>query len=291
MLRSTLCYRISKSLIKPPTEITGDIDGYAVWREEAMQASWRNFSNNDIDNKDLLDFGCGEGPLSLYLADKYAPKSILGIDIDAFAIERANQALSQIVHIKAMPPIKFVLGETSGLPAADESVDTILAFDCMEHIMTPLEIMAEWHRVLRPGGKVLIEWFPFKGPYGPHMNSLIPIPWAHVLFGEKALFQTAARIYDDPDFAPHHWDLDEHGQKRPNKWAQFDNFKDHGYLNQLDLAGFKNLAEKTRFEIIRQDNRGFGHKGVKKAVGSLLMKMPFFFEYFVNYTLIELKKI
>jgi len=57
-------------------------------------------------------------------------------------------------------------------------VDTLLAFDCLEHVMSPLPILQDWYRVLRPGGRCLIEWFPYKGPWGPHMESLIPIPWA-----------------------------------------------------------------------------------------------------------------
>ncbi|NJM50590.1 MAG: class I SAM-dependent methyltransferase [Sphingomonadales bacterium] len=289
MLRSEICYQLSKTLIQPPSKRTGDVDGYADWRDAEMRASWQNFSNLDIDNKDIMDFGCGEGPLSLYLARHTRPRSILGVDIDGFAIDRANQALSAASGLQGCD-VRFILGETSGLPAKENSVDTILAFDCMEHIMAPQEIMAEWSRVLRPGGKVLIEWYPFKGPYGPHMNSLIPMPWAHILFGERALFETAARIYDEPNFIPHHWDLDERGRKRPNKWAQYKSFAEQGYLNQLDIAGFKALTEQTGFDIVRQDNRGFGHGGAKKAVGQILMQLPLISEYFVNYTLVELQK-
>jgi hypothetical protein len=42
------------------------------------------------------------------------------------------------------------------------------------------------------------------------------VPWAHYLFGQRAMFAAAASIYDDPAFVPRHWDLDEHGHKKPN---------------------------------------------------------------------------
>ena len=84
--------------------------------------------------------------------------------------------------------------------------------------MSPESILRDWFRVLRPNGRCLIEWFPFKGPGGPHMESLIPIPWAHVIFGERAMFRAAEMIYDLPEFVPRHWDLDERGKKKPNKW-------------------------------------------------------------------------
>ena len=251
-----------------------------------MHGSWRHFSNADIDGKDVLDFGCGEGPLSLYLARICQPKSILGVDIDAHAIERANLALTRLGDAA----VSFKLSDTDRLPAADNSMDTILAFDCMEHVMQPENILAEWHRVLRPGGKVLIEWYPFKGPYGPHMTAMIPIPWAHVLFGEKALFETAARLYDQPDYIPNRWDLDERGEKKPNKWATSSTFREQGYLNEMTIPQFNAMTAAAGFRTARFEKRGFGQSGTKAAIGKALLKLPVIDVYFVNYSLIELQK-
>lgn len=290
MLRTEICYRLSRSLKKPPSAQASDADSYAAWREDEMRASWQRFSDADIDGKDVLDFGCGEGPLSLFLAKEKRPKSILGVDIDAVAIERANVALDAAQRTLSTQQVSFALGDTSGIPAPDQSADTILAFDCMEHVMDPEAILAEWHRVLRPGGKVLIEWYPFKGPYGPHMNGLVPIPWAHVIFGEKALFETAARLYDAPDYEADHWDLDENGKKLPNKWAQVKSFREQGYLNELDIPTFNRMVADVGFTIVRQDNRGFGQSGAKHAIGKALLKLPVIDEYFISYTLIELQK-
>ena len=276
--------------MKPPSRTTRDPDSYAAWRDAAQRESWKNFSDSDVNGKDVLDFGCGEGPLSLYLAQEKRPASILGIDLDPRAISRANDALLGVHDDVPLKNLKFTLGTINGLPAADESVDTILAFDCMEHLMQPKAIMADWFRVLRPGGKVLIEWFPFKGPFGPHMNSLVPIPWAHVLFGEKALFETAERIYDHPKFVPNHWDLDEHGNKRPNKWTKVRSFREQAYVNELDIKSFNQMVTDIGFRIARQDNCGFGQRGAKHTVGKILMKLPIIDEYFINYTLVELQK-
>ena len=290
MLRTELCYRISRNLMKPSSAPAVSRESYAQWRDSEMRRSWTNFSDADIDGKDVLDFGCGEGPLSLYLAREKRPRSILGVDIDAAAIESACKALERAREGLSTQAVEFVLGSTAGLPAADASVDTILAFDCMEHVMEPEAILAEWHRVLRPGGKVLIEWYPFKGPYGPHMSGLIPIPWAHVLFGEKALFETAARLYDDPAFVPGPWDLDERGEKLPNKWASATTFREQGYLNELDIPTFNRMVADAGFTVVRQDKRGFGQSGAKRAIGRALLKLPVIDEYFVNYSLIELRK-
>jgi ubiquinone/menaquinone biosynthesis C-methylase UbiE len=289
-LRTEICYRISRSLIKPPSGKASDPAVYSAWRGEEMRASWQRFSDTDIDGKDVLDFGCGDGPLSLYLAREKRPKSILGVDIDPVAIERANEALELTRGSHPIDDVRFLLGSTSGLPSTDESADTILAFDCMEHVMDPEAILADWHRVLRPGGKVLIEWYPFKGPYGPHMSGLVPIPWAHVLFGERALFEAAARLYDDPEYVPNQWDLDECGNKLPNKWAKANTFREQSYLNELDIPTFNRMVSAAGFRVVRQERRSFGQSGVKHAIGKMLLKLPMVDEYFVNFVLIELQK-
>lgn len=265
-----------------------DISEYAGWRDASLTASWRHFSDDEIAGKDVLDFGCGAGQLSFFLASKAIAKSITGVDIDKGALARAEATLKD--HPELAGNLKFVEGSVEGLPVPDSSIDLITAFDCLEHVMDPEAILANWMRVLRPGGRGLIEWFPFKGPWGPHMEALIPLPWAHVVFGEKAMFQTAAAIYDDPAFVPRHWDLNPDGSKKPNKWTQWKSFAEQGYVNGLDIADFRKMVARVGLKIERLDKSGFGHSGAKKAIGNTLMALPFLGEYATSYTVIVLEK-
>jgi ubiquinone/menaquinone biosynthesis C-methylase UbiE len=236
----------------------------------------------------VLDFGCGAGQLAMLFASKGLARSITGVDIDTAALGRARAELAK--HPEWQDTLHFIEGDVAGLPLADESVDLITAFDCMEHVMEPGAILADWARVLRPGGRVLLEWFPFKGPWGPHMEALIPVPWSHVLFGEKAMFRTAAAIYDDPAFVPRHWDLAEDGRKKPNKWRQWESFAEQAYVNQLDTATFRRLARDAGFAIARFDRSGLGRAGAKKAVGDVLMAVPGLGDFVTSYTVIALEK-
>lgn len=287
-IRTKVCTALSRRLMTPPDVRMADIEAYAGWRDAALTASWRHFSDAELAGKDVLDFGCGEGQLAFLFAAKGLARSITGVDIDTAALSRAKSALG--LRPEFANTLRFVEGDVTGLPLADESVDVITAFDCMEHVMAPGEILRDWARVLRPGGRVLLEWFPFKGPWGPHMEALIPLPWAHFVFGQKAMFRSAAAIYDDPDFVPRHWDRLPDGRKKPNKWRQWSSFSEQAYINELDIATFRKLVTAAGLRVDRLERSGFGHSGAKKLVGNALIAIPRLGEYATSYAVIALEK-
>jgi len=288
-IRSSICYEISRRLLPPPAQRTVDYQAYADWRVCSLSNSWAAFSDRDVFDRDVLDFGCGDGALSLYLAAHKSPRRIIGVDLNPSAIARA-QASQCSTAIAPGVKVDFAVGSKTGLPVPDGSIDTIVAFDCLEHVMSPLPIFQDWHRVLRSGGKCLIEWFPYKGPWGPHMEALIPIPWAQLLFGEKAMFRAAERIYDMPTFIPRHWDLDAAGKKKPNKWRAWSSFEEQGYINKLDLAGFRSLVQQSGLRIERLDKHSFRGSPLREGIGRALMKAPLIGEHFLSFVAIELAR-
>jgi ubiquinone/menaquinone biosynthesis C-methylase UbiE len=286
-IRTRLCYELSRRRMLPPEQRNADQDAYGAWRQDSLARSWSAFDDNRIAGKDVLDFGCGEGPLTLFLAKEKKPRAILGVDISEPGITKANSRLAQ-TPIPAGVQVEFQLGTTAGLPVPDASFDTLLAFDCLEHVMSPEAILKDWHRVLRPGGRCLIEWFPYKGPWGPHMEALIPIPWAHVVFGENAMMRTAEAIYDLPEFVPRHWDIDENGVKKPNKWRNWASFSEQNYINKLDISTFRRIASNAGFRIDRLECHSFGGSVARQLIGKSLMGLPGIGEHFVSYVIIEL---
>jgi SAM-dependent methyltransferase len=288
-LCAAVLYELSQRLLPPPAERTIDYKAYQAWRVQSLSSSWSSFAGTDLRGKDVLDFGCGDGALGLFLATTKGPRSVTGVDLvpTSIASAKAAQSATQI------PPgvqVDFMVGSPQGLPVAAESMDVLVAFDCLEHVMSPLAILRDWKRVLRPGGICLLEWFPFKGPWGPHMEALIPVPWAHVIFGQGAMFEAAQRMYDSPRFVPRHWDIDDQGQKKPNKWKNWSSFKEQGYINELDNATFRNLVREAGLEIVSLETRSFGGSAWRRGLGWLLMHIPLIGEYFVSYTVIALRR-
>lgn len=90
----------------------------------------------------LLDMGCGTG---LFLQRRRADCDACGIDLSPQALRYCRQRGLSAVG----------LADATRLPFGDASFDVITAFDLIEHIPDDRLIMAEIHRVLRPGGFLL----------------------------------------------------------------------------------------------------------------------------------------
>lgn len=97
---------------------------------------------------DLLDVGCGKQPYRSYFPDVRSHKAC---DFDA---ERGD--------------VDFACSADQ-IPMPDQSLDSILCTEVLEHVPEPLAVWKEFHRLLRPGGKVLLTtplyWPPHELPY------------------------------------------------------------------------------------------------------------------------------
>ncbi len=89
----------------------------------------------------ILDAGCGTG-LNL----RHLPEGSTGIDINPRNIELLR---------KRLPNHTVVEGDVEALPFADASFGTVLCTEVIEHIPDPSAALAEYRRVLQPGGVLI----------------------------------------------------------------------------------------------------------------------------------------
>ncbi len=59
------------------------------------------------------------------------------------------------------------MGDIHNIPLENENVDGIFCIAVLEHVKNPIRAMEEMHRVLKPGGKILI-YVPFLYYYHAH---------------------------------------------------------------------------------------------------------------------------
>ncbi len=257
---------------------------YESWRAKSLEEQLRtHFDPSRLAGKDVLDFGCGSGALSEIIARDFKAASVIGIDMDSDAIERACDHLDQAnltADVAGRLSFRHATDDRR-IDLPDESCDIICCFDVLEHIPNVSETLAEWQRVLRPGGEVWIWWSPWMGPYGHHVESLIPLPWVHLLFSPATVFAVCAEIFDDPDFVPRLWDIDaETGTRRANKWRDMKTYEP--FLNRMRSEEFEGLIRKTTFDIRDRRRAGFAGSSLSRST-RFLIPLPLIGECFVSY--------
>lgn len=100
---------------------------------------------------DLLDVGCGYGEQDIYWKRRYG-YNITALDISEKQIKQAKKRLKR----EGIKGIKFINGNSTSLPACDESYEKIISLESAFHYEPRINFFNESHRVLKPGGEMVI---------------------------------------------------------------------------------------------------------------------------------------
>lgn len=92
---------------------------------------------------DVLNLGCSTGIIDEYIAPHV--RTMTGVDIDEPAIALASSRVTA-------PNVQFQLGDAMKLAFADATFDIVICSQVYEHVPDAGRMMAEIHRLLRPGG-------------------------------------------------------------------------------------------------------------------------------------------
>lgn len=129
----------------------GDDLGQSGWvtaDELDRFASWLGLDGDSH----LLDVGCGSGGPALRLAERTGAR-VVGIDLVEEGIATATRLAGEL---GLGDQVRFVRADAGGpLPFADGSFDSVVSIDVMCHLPDRGQILREWHRVTRPGARVL----------------------------------------------------------------------------------------------------------------------------------------
>jgi 2-polyprenyl-3-methyl-5-hydroxy-6-metoxy-1,4-benzoquinol methylase len=156
---------------------------------------FRNYERGDfppIGQNRALDFGCGGGAFLLRMRDR--GWNVTGVDFSEDTVERLREELGLNVLAGTLPHPDLSPG----------AFDLVTLWHSLEHVPEPLGTLREVHRLLAPGGRVLVavpnlesvsfrwfgaDWFGLDVPR--HLTHFTPGSLAAML--EKAGFRVLVR--------------------------------------------------------------------------------------------------
>nr|WP_206440506.1 class I SAM-dependent methyltransferase [Streptomyces scabichelini] len=131
----------------------GTVEGYRIW-SETYDGPNSAFDFDEPIVREIvaglptgvaLDAACGTGRLGALLAEH--GHRVVGVDSSPDMLARARERV---------PTGEFRLGDLHRLPVADDAVDVIVCSLALTHLPELRPVMAEFARVLRRGGHVII---------------------------------------------------------------------------------------------------------------------------------------
>src|SRR6516162_4031681 len=146
----------------PQLEWTGERYVTSVSGEIEFEHTHRYlFAMPFAESATVLDIASGEGYGSALLGS--VAHRVIGIDIDENSIAHARSKYKN-------DNLSFLRGDCTRIPLSSDSVDLIVSFETLEHILDHLQFFNEISRVLRPDG-VLVISTPDRVPYNDLMTA------------------------------------------------------------------------------------------------------------------------
>jgi ubiquinone/menaquinone biosynthesis C-methylase UbiE len=162
-----------------------------IWNEAMRDDALEWFAIDETDR--VLDVGCGTGFATEGLLQH--TDTVHGLDQSRHQMEKA------FAKFGARDRVRFYRGDAERLPFADDSFDKIWSSGSIEYWPNPVDALAEFRRVVKPGGRVLVV-----GPDYPDTPLFQRLADAIMLFyGEDA----AQRMFEAAGFV----DIEHHIQQ------------------------------------------------------------------------------
>src|SRR5881392_1016557 len=129
----------------------GDDIGQSSWMTAAEWLRSADLASISPE-RHVLEVGSGSGGPAVYLGTHRGCR-VTGVDLNDHGVRNGLQ-LAAAAGLADRVTFR-VVDASRRLPFADGTFDAVLSNDAMCHIEHRLDVLRDWHRVLRPGGRIL----------------------------------------------------------------------------------------------------------------------------------------
>ena len=162
-----------------------------IWNEEMRDDAMEWFGIGEGDR--VLDVGCGTG---------FATEGLLQHTDDVHGLDQSRHQMEKaFAKFGARDRVRFYRGDAERLPFADDAFDKVWSSGSIEYWPNPVDALAEFRRVVKPGGRVLVV-----GPDYPDNPVFQRLADAIMLFYDET---EAQRMFEDAGFV----DIEHHIQQ------------------------------------------------------------------------------
>lgn len=148
-----------------------------VWTPGLERRLARMREQVSLEGKRILDAGCGVGAFVRRLGE--FSSRVYGFDVERESVLRG---------VEEVPGLMLAVAEH--LPYKDGAFDVVLMHEVLEHVDDDLDSLREMHRVLAPGGRLVV--------FCP--NRLYPFETHGIFIGKRYVFGNIPFVNYLPDF-------------------------------------------------------------------------------------------
>ncbi len=143
--------------------LTYDMDRNGSHAREQYSIILQKMENFRFAN--VLDVGCGTGEILKRIHKCYPEVSLTGVDI--------SEKMLEVAKVKIGNKATLLWADAEMLPFSDATFDLIVCSDSFHHYPNPQKVLAEFRRVLKGGGNLLICDYSIGFPLRQLMNLFI----------------------------------------------------------------------------------------------------------------------